>query len=228
MNQHDKTTSQPIEDYTDIAYVGGNRRWMRAEKVEIVERMPARRGPNKFWTDAKVRELKSVLETTNCSSARAAEVVGAKNRNAVIGAVNRYGERYDIHLNDVPFAPIKRQPARPRGPDRKPGNTTRQLNAVLRQRADRAAQVAPKPLPVEPGELTAYNDAIPAAQRKTLGDLENHHCHWPVDDFYCGAPGADTVHRRPYCEFHTRVAYSSYGTGSRGLTGHSARTGTWR
>jgi GcrA cell cycle regulator len=51
---------------------------------------------------------------------------------------------------------------------------------------------------------------IPVEQRKTLLQLTEKTCHWPVGDpggaefYFCGG---DTANELPYCAFHSRVAY---------------------
>jgi GcrA cell cycle regulator len=54
---------------------------------------------------------------------------------------------------------------------------------------------------------------IPLEQRKTIAELENHHCRWPIgtvgkaDFFYCGHPSADMAARIPYCQHHLERAW---------------------
>ena len=51
---------------------------------------------------------------------------------------------------------------------------------------------------------------IPVEQRKTLLQLNEHTCRWPIGDpgspefFFCGG---DTANELPYCAYHRRVAY---------------------
>ena len=51
---------------------------------------------------------------------------------------------------------------------------------------------------------------IPVEQRKTLLELNEKTCHWPVGDpgsaefFFCGG---EAVNDLPYCAYHSRVAY---------------------
>ena len=57
---------------------------------------------------------------------------------------------------------------------------------------------------------TIEDMAIPADQRRTLLQLNNKNCHWPVGDplsadfFFCGG---EAVEDRPYCAGHCKVAY---------------------
>lgn len=54
---------------------------------------------------------------------------------------------------------------------------------------------------------------IPADQRRSIYELNNYSCRWPVGDplssafFYCGASGANLEDDRPYCEWHTKRAH---------------------
>ncbi len=51
---------------------------------------------------------------------------------------------------------------------------------------------------------------IPIEQRKTLLQLTDKTCHWPVGDpgsgefYFCGGESAND---QPYCAYHARVAY---------------------
>jgi GcrA cell cycle regulator len=51
---------------------------------------------------------------------------------------------------------------------------------------------------------------IPIEQRKTLLQLTEKTCRWPIGDpassefFFCGGENAN---EQPYCAFHARVAY---------------------
>jgi GcrA cell cycle regulator len=51
---------------------------------------------------------------------------------------------------------------------------------------------------------------IPQEQRKTLLQLNEHTCRWPVGDpgsaefYFCGG---DATNEMPYCGYHCRVAY---------------------
>jgi len=53
---------------------------------------------------------------------------------------------------------------------------------------------------------------IPPEQRRTIWELENWHCRWPVGGgaamFYCGSPTADVVRGQPWCPAHKRRAWA--------------------
>jgi len=56
----------------------------------------------------------------------------------------------------------------------------------------------------------AYDNVVPMNQRKTLLELSEDTCHWPVGDpgspefFFCGGKSLQGL---PYCAHHSRVAY---------------------
>jgi GcrA cell cycle regulator len=64
------------------------------------------------------------------------------------------------------------------------------------------------PVPME--NATADDFLIPQAQRRSIHQLESHHCCWPIGDpaeadfFYCGGP---RVKSRSYCLGHCHTAY---------------------
>jgi GcrA cell cycle regulator len=63
---------------------------------------------------------------------------------------------------------------------------------------------------VQDGYVPKPEDPAPEGQRKTLLELEEHHCRWPIGEVlssefhFCGA---DRVTGLPYCEAHCRKAY---------------------
>lgn len=61
-----------------------------------------------------------------------------------------------------------------------------------------------------------FEDEPLKMQPKSIFDLENRHCRFPIGDpkdpgfFYCGADGADLDGRRPYCTFHAKIAFGRW------------------
>ncbi len=111
----------------------------------------------------------------------------AFSRNAVIGKVNREG-----------LGAARKRTASPRGPRQRKCKTRGGFFNIAR-----AVQLVPhEPVP------QIIDDAIPIEQRKTIMELANHHCRWPVGDprsvefFYCGDPSANVEAGRPYCAAH--------------------------
>lgn len=122
------------------------------------------------------------------------------SRNAVIGKVHRLslptrGSSFQYqHLTDEQKAQRKRK-----------------RDATFRERRRQASTHArrinsPRLFLVS---APSINDLeIPVGQRKTLAQLDNCHCRWPVGEpgspgfFFCGAPEADVHRGRSYCPSH--------------------------
>jgi GcrA cell cycle regulator len=132
------------------------------------------------WTDDQLETLKT-LWAGGCTAREIAAEVGAVSRSAVLGKVLRLG--------------LMGQ-GRPRRPP-----------AARKPRASRTiartAAVAP---PVAPARID--DASIPFAQRKSLFELSDATCRWPVGDpatelFFCGGEPATGS---PYCLWHSHVA----------------------
>ena len=60
----------------------------------------------------------------------------------------------------------------------------------------------------------AFDNVVPMNQRRTLLELTEDTCHWPVGDpgssefFFCGGKALGGL---PYCAHHSRVAYQPAG-----------------
>jgi GcrA cell cycle regulator len=71
-----------------------------------------------------------------------------------------------------------------------------------------AFEVEAEPDPV------AFDNVVPMNQRRTLLELTEDTCHWPVGDpgssefFFCGGKALGGL---PYCAHHSRVAYQPAG-----------------
>jgi GcrA cell cycle regulator len=145
------------------------------------------------WTDERVELLKK-LWADGLSASQIAAELGGITRNAVIGKVHRLG------LSGRAKSPSSSAP-RPRKA-RSSGHMMRVPRASMRGNTALAYEYEAEPEP----ELIE----IPIEQRKTLLQLTEKTCHWPVGDpgstdfFFCGG---DTVNDMPYCSFHSRVAY---------------------
>ena len=144
------------------------------------------------WTDERVALL-TKLWADGLSASQIAAELGGITRNAVIGKVHRLG------LSGRAKSPS----ASPR--PRKPRSSTHMLRvprSSIRGNTALAYDYAIEPEP----ELIE----IPLEQRKTLLQLNEATCRWPVGDpgstefFFCGGPSGDGV---PYCTYHCRVAY---------------------
>ena len=148
------------------------------------------------WTDERVEMLKK-LWTDGLSASQIAAELGGITRNAVIGKVHRLG------LSGRAKSPSSAAP-RPRKP--RPTHMMRiprpamRGNTALAQAYD--YEVEPEPELVE--------NIIPIGQRKSLLELTEETCRWPIGDpgaadfFFCGG---QAVASGPYCGYHSRVAY---------------------
>jgi GcrA cell cycle regulator len=59
-------------------------------------------------------------------------------------------------------------------------------------------------------EIEQYDNIIPMGQRRTLLELTEDTCRWPIGDpassefFFCGGKPITSL---PYCPHHSRIAY---------------------
>ncbi|HTT47305.1 MAG TPA: GcrA family cell cycle regulator [Pseudolabrys sp.] len=144
------------------------------------------------WTDERVELLKK-LWADGLSASQIAAELGGITRNAVIGKVHRLG------LSGRAKSPSSASPrprkARSSGMLRVPRPAMRGNTALAYD-----YEVEPEPELIE----------IPVEQRKTLLQLTEKTCHWPIGDpgsgdfFFCGG---ETANELPYCSYHSRVAY---------------------
>ncbi len=148
------------------------------------------------WTDDRVDLLKK-LWSEGLSASQIAGRLGGVTRNAVIGKVHRLG------LSGRATTSRMKSPRRPRATVRRqPRPAYRQLgNPALRNLYQGDA---------EPFVPAVEEIEIPIEDRKTMQDLMENDCRWPIgdpqhDDFhFCNrhkVPGL------PYCEFHAKRAF---------------------
>jgi GcrA cell cycle regulator len=127
------------------------------------------------------------------SASQIAAELGGITRNAVIGKVHRLG------LSGRAKSPSS---AAPRPRKARSPTMMRVPRAHIRGNTALAYDYAVEPEP----ELIE----IPIEQRKTLLQLTEATCHWPVGDpgsgdfFFCGGEASEGS---PYCSYHSRVAY---------------------
>jgi GcrA cell cycle regulator len=149
------------------------------------------------WTDERVETLKRLWADGRSASQIATEL-GGITRNAVIGKVHRLG------LSGRAKSPAATAP-RPRKPRSHPtllrvARPAVRGNTALAQAFD---------LEVEP-EPELVDNVIPLGQRRSLLELSEDTCRWPIGDpgtaefFFCGGPAVTAL---PYCAYHSRVAY---------------------
>jgi GcrA cell cycle regulator len=145
------------------------------------------------WTDERVELLKK-LWSEGLSASQIAAELGGITRNAVIGKVHRLG------LSGRTKSTSSAAP-RPRKP-RSNNQMMRVSRPAIRGNTALAYEFEAEPEP----ELLE----IPLEQRKSLLQLNERTCRWPVGDpgatdfFFCGG---DAAGEQPYCTYHSRVAY---------------------
>jgi GcrA cell cycle regulator len=149
------------------------------------------------WTDERVEQLKK-LWADGLSASQIAAQLGNITRNAVIGKVHRLG------LSGRAKSPSSAAP-RPR----KPRSTSHMLRISRPSMRGNTALAHAYEVELEP-EPEPYDNVIPIGQRRTLLELTEATCRWPVGDpgspdfFFCGGQSLPGL---PYCSHHTRVAY---------------------
>jgi GcrA cell cycle regulator len=145
------------------------------------------------WTDERVELLKK-LWADGLSASQIAAELGGITRNAVIGKVHRLG------LSGRAKSPSSSVP-RVRKP-RSAGHMMRVSRSSMRGNTALAYDYEAEPEP----ELID----IPVEQRKTLLELTEKTCKWPIGDpgggefYFCGGESATDL---PYCIHHSRIAY---------------------
>jgi GcrA cell cycle regulator len=150
------------------------------------------------WSDERVEQLKKLWEAGLSASQIAAEL-GNVTRNAVIGKVHRLGLSGRAKSPSSSSVPRQRK-ARPAQHIMRISRPVSRGNTALAHAFE---------VEVEADPIT-YDNVVPMSQRKTLLELTEDTCHWPVGDpgsadfFFCGGKSLTSL---PYCSHHSRVAY---------------------
>ncbi len=148
------------------------------------------------WTDERVETLKKLWGDGLSASQIAAEL-GGITRNAVIGKVHRLGlsGRAKSATSAAP------RPRKPRSQHMlRVSRPAMRGNTALAQAFEYEVEAEPE----------LVENIIPLGQRRTLLELNEDTCRWPIGDpgsadfYFCGgqAPTAG-----PYCAYHSRLAY---------------------
>ena len=148
------------------------------------------------WTDERVETLKK-LWSEGLSASHIAAELGGVTRNAVIGKVHRLGlaGRAKSASSAAP---------RPRKP-----RTAHMLRVARPSIRGNTALMHAYDLDIE-AEPAFVDNVIPIGQRRTLLELTEETCRWPIGDpgqpdfFFCGG---QSISGLPYCAYHSRVAY---------------------
>jgi GcrA cell cycle regulator len=153
------------------------------------------------WTDERVESLKKLWGEGLSASQIAAEL-GGITRNAVIGKVHRLG------LSGRAKSPASSTP-RPR----KARNHTHMIRVSRPAIRGNTALAHAYDFEPEP-EPELVDNVIPLGQRRTILELTEETCRWPIGDpgsgdfFFCGGQTGTSL---PYCSYHSRVAYQPVG-----------------
>ena len=149
------------------------------------------------WTDERVELLKK-LWADGLSASQIAAELGGITRNAVIGKVHRLG------LSGRAKSPSSSAPrprkARAHSHMMRVPRPSMRGNTALAQAYEYEAEPEPELL----------DNIIPIGQRRTLLELTEDTCRWPIGDpatpefFFCGGTPVTGL---PYCHYHSRVAY---------------------
>jgi GcrA cell cycle regulator len=148
------------------------------------------------WTDERVELLKK-LWADGLSASQIAAELGGVTRNAVIGKVHRLGL---AGRAKSPSSAAPRQ-RKPRAPHMlRVARPSIRGNIALMQAYEYDIETEP----------AFVDNVIPIGQRRTLLELTEETCRWPIGDpgqadfFFCGG---QSITGLPYCAYHSRVAY---------------------
>jgi len=148
------------------------------------------------WTDERVELLKK-LWSDGLSASQIAAELGGITRNAVIGKVHRLGLSGRAKSANA-SAPRQRK-ARSASMLRI-GRAAIRGNTALAHAYEIETEAEPEMI----------DNIIPIGQRRSILELTESTCRWPVGDpgsgdfFFCGG---NTIAGLPYCAYHSRIAY---------------------
>ncbi len=154
------------------------------------------------WNDDRVEQLKK-LWADGLSASQIAAQLGEVTRNAVIGKVHRLGLATRASSNRTNSSRLRLRQAQPRRQVQQRQRVSHVGNTAFRQMLEADSSPMPHTPIVEEIE-------IPVAERKTLQDLTECMCRWPIGDpqqadfYFCGR---NKVNGLPYCEVHARRAF---------------------
>lgn len=140
------------------------------------------------WTEDRVAELRRLWDKGLSASVIAFQMKCGFTRNSIIGKAHRMGLE--------PRKTVKRQDRRQQA------NGTSVKHIKLRKTGE---------FFVEQPVRDVIELEIPQEQRKSLLELSNAVCRYPIgepgsgDFFFCGGPTND---KPPYCAFHTKRCFT--------------------
>jgi len=147
------------------------------------------------WTDERVELLKK-LWSDGLSASQIAAELGGITRNAVIGKVHRLG----LSGRAKSASSAAPRPRKARSPMMRLGRASIRGNTALAHAYEMEAEAAPE----------LIDNVIPIGQRRTILELTEQTCRWPVGDpgaadfAFCGNEAAAGF---SYCAGHARMAY---------------------
>ena len=164
------------------------------------------------WSDERVDLLRK-LWSEGLSASQIAGRLGGVTRNAVIGKVHRLG---------LPGRATTSRMKPPR--TRRPSGTVKRQKPQFKQQGNPALRslYQTDAEPYTPPEETIE---IPLAERKSLQDLTESCCRWPIGDpqmpdfHFCNRKKVPGL---PYCEHHARRAFQPPQARRRDKTGGEA------
>jgi GcrA cell cycle regulator len=148
------------------------------------------------WTEVRVDTLRRLWSEGLSASRIATALGGGITRNAVIGKVHRLG------------LAGRTKPAAAGEPRARKSRTASALLRVARPAVRGNTALAYELEPEAEPELA--DNVIPLGQRRSLLELNEETCRWPIGDpgtadfFFCGGRAVASL---PYCSYHARVAY---------------------
>src|SRR5262249_27595615 len=146
------------------------------------------------WTDERVETLKK-LWADGLSASQIAAELGGITRNAGIGKVHRLG-----------LAGRAKSPSSAASRPRKPRAHSHMLRVGRSSIRGNTALVHAYDFDIEP-EPEFVDNVIPLGQRRTLLELTEETCRWPIGDpgqpdfFFCGG---QNLTGPPSCAYHSR------------------------
>ena len=149
------------------------------------------------WTDERVELLKK-LWSDGLSASQIAAELGGITRNAVIGKVHRLG--LTGRAKSANSGASRQRKTRAPTQLLRIGRNAIRGNTALAHAYEIEAEAEPE----------LIDNIIPIGQRRTILELTEATCRWPVGDpgagdfFFCGG---NTVGSLPYCAYHARIAY---------------------
>lgn len=151
------------------------------------------------WTSEARLYCTKILYQEGQSASQIANKIGGVSRNAVIGIIHRKGWVVDRRQTRL------RSPRKPKAPRVPKAQPKQPPSAKVFMFGKNMPNFGGEPYDFKPADIV-----IPEGQSKTIIELENHHCRFPlgeameVSTHFCGG---DKVPGLPYCLGHCRISF---------------------